>query len=477
MTVRTRQSVYDLAPGDETLDWYRKAIGELIARPNDDPTSWRYVGAVHGNFNLPKPPALDKFWDQCQHSTWYFLPWHRGYLAAFEALIAKTVEGLGGPSDWALPYWNYSADLSQTPDARVLPPAFRDRDMADGSPNWLWSPRELDVNGNVVMTADDVDLGALTEPKFSDPATISRDFGGSKTGFAHFGNGPGALELVPHNAIHRRIGGFMANPDLAALDPIFWLHHCNIDRLWEEWIHLGNGHENPVDPDWLTGISFDMHDGDGVPFQFDCAGMRDTTTVLHGYRYDSIPPAPTPTPGPTSEGEMVIMAAADDAELAGASEGPVELTQDKVRARVKMQPELSGMSFLESAMPTPIHVYLRLEGITGRGIPQDYRVMIDLEGDTEPPLPVGLLTTFGVANASNPDAPHGGAGLTQIYDITKAAERLKLTTESAPLVQVTFEKVPGGAVPESAPHGLEDLTHKSEEDSHLQVQRIGIYFR
>ena len=69
MTVRTRQSVYDLAPGDETLDWYRKAIGELIARPNDDPTSWRYVGAVHGNFNLPKPPALDKFWDQCQHST------------------------------------------------------------------------------------------------------------------------------------------------------------------------------------------------------------------------------------------------------------------------------------------------------------------------------------------------------------------------------------------------------------------------
>ena len=203
----------------------------------------------------------------------------------------------------------------------------------------------------------------------------------------------------------------------------------------------------PGRSDWLTGISFDMHDGDGVPFQFDCAGMRDTTTVLHGYRYDSIPPAPTPTPGPTSEGEMVIMAAADDAELAGASEGPVELTQDKVRARVKMQPELSGMSFLESAMPTPIHVYLRLEGITGRGIPQDYRVMIDLEGDTEPPLPVGLLTTFGVANASNPDEPHGGAGLTQIYDITKAAERLKLTTESAPLVQVTFEKVPGGAVP------------------------------
>jgi tyrosinase len=29
--------------------------------------------------------------------------------------------------------------------------------------------------------------------------------------------------------------GWMSDPDKAALDPIFWLHHANIDRLWAAW--------------------------------------------------------------------------------------------------------------------------------------------------------------------------------------------------------------------------------------------------
>src|SRR3954468_16068293 len=46
-------------------------------------------------------------WNQCQHQGWYFVPWHRGYVFAFEAIIAKTIKDLGGPADWTLPYWNY----------------------------------------------------------------------------------------------------------------------------------------------------------------------------------------------------------------------------------------------------------------------------------------------------------------------------------------------------------------------------------
>jgi tyrosinase len=46
-------------------------------------------------------------WNQCQHQGWYFVNWHRGYVFAFEAIIAKTIKDLGGPADWTLPYWNY----------------------------------------------------------------------------------------------------------------------------------------------------------------------------------------------------------------------------------------------------------------------------------------------------------------------------------------------------------------------------------
>jgi tyrosinase len=57
----------------------------------------------------------------------------------------------------------------------------------------------------------------------------------------------------------------MGNPDTAAQDPIFYLHHANIDRLWVHWI--GDGRQNPTDNTpaghtWLT-TSFPFFDENG----------------------------------------------------------------------------------------------------------------------------------------------------------------------------------------------------------------------
>lgn len=41
--------------------------------------------------------------ESVSYRTWYFLPMHRGYLAAFEAIVRATVVDLGGQVDWALP--------------------------------------------------------------------------------------------------------------------------------------------------------------------------------------------------------------------------------------------------------------------------------------------------------------------------------------------------------------------------------------
>lgn len=40
-----------------------------------------------------------------------------------------------------------------------------------------------------------------------------------------------------HNAIHNSVGGFghMEFPEVAAFDPVFWLHHANVDRLFAMW--------------------------------------------------------------------------------------------------------------------------------------------------------------------------------------------------------------------------------------------------
>ena len=54
--------------------------------------------------------------------------------------------------------------------------------------------------------------------------------------FGH-GGGPRRSHAARfHPWRHRRPGRADVNPDTAALDPIFWLHHANIDRLWSVWI-------------------------------------------------------------------------------------------------------------------------------------------------------------------------------------------------------------------------------------------------
>jgi hypothetical protein len=45
--------------------------------------------------------------------------------------------------------------------------------------------------------------------------------------------------------------GLMNDPGVAALDPIFYLHHANIDRMWALWNHSSNA--NPADAGWTNG--------------------------------------------------------------------------------------------------------------------------------------------------------------------------------------------------------------------------------
>ncbi|KAF2999136.1 hypothetical protein E8E14_005792 [Neopestalotiopsis sp. 37M] len=46
---------------------------------------------------------------------------------------------------------------------------------------------------------------------------------------------PGPSFEDPHNDVHNAAGTFMYNPLYSAFDPIFWLHHANVDRLYALW--------------------------------------------------------------------------------------------------------------------------------------------------------------------------------------------------------------------------------------------------
>jgi len=51
------------------------------------------------------------------------------------------------------------------------------------------------------------------------------------TGFTTFQS---TLEATIHDDVHNAVGGDLATA-ASPKDPLFWLHHANIDRLWAGW--------------------------------------------------------------------------------------------------------------------------------------------------------------------------------------------------------------------------------------------------
>jgi hypothetical protein len=81
--------------------------------------------------------------------------------------------------------------------------------------------------------------------------------------------------------------GLMTDPDTAAKDPIFWLHHANIDRTWNRWLAQGGGRGDPSDAAWRNQ-QFTFYDEAGHAVYLTDAEVEDTVGQLN-YRYDDDP--------------------------------------------------------------------------------------------------------------------------------------------------------------------------------------------
>jgi tyrosinase len=179
-------------------DSFIKAVKLMKANTNaNDPKSWSYWTNIHLK--------------QCPHSLPYFFAWHRGYLYYFE----RQLRTVSGDTKLVLPYWDYYTNPA-------LPAEFTN----SSSSNPLYIKR---VNTNVRQ--------ALTMAPFS--STLINFPRGSAYAFEP------SFEDAPHNPIHDIIGSWMADLQ-SPTDPIFWLHHANVDRMWVAWVNAGGGRKMPA---------------------------------------------------------------------------------------------------------------------------------------------------------------------------------------------------------------------------------------
>ncbi|WP_343604842.1 tyrosinase family protein [Fluviicola sp.] len=427
--MKERKNVYKLPSGDKTLEWYSKAVAVMKTRPATDPTSWYYQAAIHGFYasnpfwsgvgTLPPLSERDTYWERCQHQSWYFLPWHRMYLAYFEQIVAQAVADLGGPTDWALPFWDYS-EISN-PERLDIPAAFT---TPNDDSNPLWMPGR----NNQVKAADTV-LTALDIDFYTTLSNGMTGFGGPVTTFHHGGGYSGGLESLPHNKIHVDIGGAMGDPDTAGLDPIFWLHHANIDRLWQVWLNLGGNRHNPTKSDWLD-FSFDFHDKDRKPVVIQNKDVLDTRKVLSGYTYQGVPVKNTE---PVVEStKKLVRRFVPPLDIVAASDKAHELTKTGAQLSLELSPSRAKATALKSAgllerAGDKKHILLRFENIKGTGIAPVYSVYInasDKDGNKQANY-AGSIALFGLERASTSDKHHSGSGLNEQLDVTDLIAHLR----------------------------------------------------
>jgi tyrosinase len=136
-----------------------------------------------------------------------FLPWHRDFLLKFEQALQTITPTV------FVPYWNWSVDQKipqwltnititvEVPAVGMNPPS-----------TFTITPR----NGNV--------SGLPTEKQIKQLISGGRTY----TQFA------GMLEAY-HDTVHNAVGDVMGDIMYSPCDPLFWLHHAEVDRIWSVW--------------------------------------------------------------------------------------------------------------------------------------------------------------------------------------------------------------------------------------------------
>ncbi|RKP10276.1 hypothetical protein THASP1DRAFT_2882, partial [Thamnocephalis sphaerospora] len=207
--IRRRREIRTLSKEERTM--FVSAIRQLQSGPQ--PNEYDRIVSLHWNAR------------KTAHGWPAFLPWHRAYVREFERRLQSINPTI------AVPYWDWTYD-SQAPEM---------------SPIW-----KADWFGGVGRQSDGCVVDgpfAKWRPYYPTPHCLLRvwDGGNFMTSF-HSPEVVSALsvdstsyvqynrraEAPQHDKVHIAVGGDMVTI-YSPNDPVFWLHHAFVDKLWWEW--------------------------------------------------------------------------------------------------------------------------------------------------------------------------------------------------------------------------------------------------
>ena len=245
--------------------------------PPTDLRNWRKQALIH--------------LDHCVHGSPDFFHWHRHYITQYELICGHLI---GNPT-FALAYWDWTADTGKIPDP------FYDLDFLNVSywkdPSGAQSPKWgglVDTIGTRGLSKGEGLQDRDRPGRINFIASFIHDIQGNSR-YDLYQRG---VEDQAHGTAHGVVGanadgplnGHMAS-GMSPLDPIFWLHHCNVDRLWEEWNAAGN-----TTPPMSQTYQNHFCNVDGKPITANAAGALDATKLGFRYQRSELAVALAPAP-------------------------------------------------------------------------------------------------------------------------------------------------------------------------------------
>ncbi len=247
----------------------------------------------NGVFQLFRDMHVDDARDEA-HFDMGFLPWHRAYLLDLERELQAIDASV------ALPYWRFDK-----PAPRLFSRGFLGTSNAQGAVQFTsTNPLRFWVTDTVA--------GIDRSPEFDTQTRAAENTDPNQARFVLTEETTLALGAIyddfirmennPHGLAHVSFGGMISDIGTAARDPLFFLLHCNVDRLWAKWQWLNQRFDGARDEAFLEGgrvghrRSDTMWPWNGITGNLTTASPRPPTAPGGGLRQSATATAPGAVP-------------------------------------------------------------------------------------------------------------------------------------------------------------------------------------
>ena len=219
VTVRIRKNAQTLSPGERD-----RFVAALATLNGGGAGRFRDFRDMHVNAADPE-----------EHGNVGFLPWHRAYLLDLERELQAIDPRV------ALPYWRFDRPAPNvfTRQFMGVPNTAGRVQFSAGHPLNTWrTDGALGISRGLFFLPTATPPGVLTEAQ-----TIALGGPAATASYASFDR----MEGNPHGFAHTSFGGFISAIHTAARDPLFFMLHANVDRLWAKWQWVRR-RTSPADP-------------------------------------------------------------------------------------------------------------------------------------------------------------------------------------------------------------------------------------